>query len=165
MAKERSRSTPPPCSRALTPDLHAPFHCKVCAFNHANYKVPTCHDAANQDMQRELHWSLHKKIMLLHAAHPTEPRGTCIERLGHPEQRELLSTARTFPQLGRIFNLAPSEALQELPPHGPLGTGKGRGYRSRDQRNEQFLIETRDKQLPEAAEVLHLPQEAKRIPH
>lgn len=94
MAKERSRSTPPPCSRALTPDLHAPFHCKVCALNHANYKVPTCHDAANQDMQRELHWSLHNKIMLLHEAHPTEPRGTYIERLCHPEQRELLSTAR-----------------------------------------------------------------------
>lgn len=62
MAKERSRSTPPPHSRVLTANLHAPFHCGVCTFNHANYKVPTCHDAANQDVQR----SWHEKIMPLH---------------------------------------------------------------------------------------------------
>ena len=85
MAKERSRSTPPPCSRVLTPNLHAPFHCNVCTFNHANYKVPTCHDAANQDMQKELPRSLHKKIMLLHLPHPTEPRGAYAICLCHQE--------------------------------------------------------------------------------
>lgn len=103
MANERSRSTPPPCNRALPPNLHAPFHCKVCAFNHTNYKVPPCHDAANQDMQRELHRSLHKKIMLLHPAHPTEPRGTYIGCLSMGSSASSWSTAGTFPQLGSLW--------------------------------------------------------------
>lgn len=73
MAKERSHSTPPPCSRVLMTNFHTPFHCNMCAFNHTNYEMPTCDNAANQDVQKELHRSLHKKIMLLYLSHPTEP--------------------------------------------------------------------------------------------
>lgn len=57
LAKERRDSTPPPCSRVLMTNFRVPFHCNICAFNHTNYELPTCDDAASQDVQKELHRS------------------------------------------------------------------------------------------------------------
>lgn len=52
-----------------------------------------------------------------------------------------------------------------LTPHLPPRIAKGRGYRRRDGRDEHLLKEMKDKLLLEESEVLHLPQEARRIPH
>lgn len=68
MAKERNHRTPPPYSRVLMTNFHAPFHCNICAFNHTKYELPTCDDAANQEVPKEPHRSLHK-IMLLYLSH------------------------------------------------------------------------------------------------